>query len=243
MRDEEVDSSRTPTSSARCGASPSSCTMACGRVIVFDGGVPALKERAHPPAAHAARAPRGRRAVDGGGSSPRGSVRCAAAQGAPQNTEAAYAGGFDPGARARPHLARAPAPRPAPTQPSPESSSDDDDDDRRVGARRDRGRPWASRPTATRAPSTSRRSSPCRRPCARRASRPSTASSASPRGGGSCPWPGTPTSSRRRSSRRSCGARRSGSASSGPRLKEETTTRAASASTPIPSGAFAVARR
>ena len=46
-----------------------------------------------------------------------------------QNTEAAYAGGFDPGSQGEAAPTRAPAPRPAPAQPSPESSSDDDDDD------------------------------------------------------------------------------------------------------------------
>ena len=98
-------------------------------VIVFDGGVPALKERL----IRQRRMRRERREDDARSTAKRllaARLRAEALRRkAPaQNTEAAYAGGFDPGSQGEAAPTRAPAPRPAPTQPSPESSSDDDDD-------------------------------------------------------------------------------------------------------------------
>ena len=97
-------------------------------VIVFDGGVPALNHRL----LRQRRMRRERREDDVRSTAKRllaarpAPRRCEAAP-AP-NTEAAYAGGFDPGSQGEAAPTRAPAPRPAPAQPSPESSSDDDDD-------------------------------------------------------------------------------------------------------------------
>ena len=180
MRDEEGDPSKTPTSSARCGASPSSCYHGVRPVIVFDGGVACSEGAAHPPAAHAPRAPRGRRAVDGERAPRRAAPRRGvAAESRPRKmrrrpTRAASTRG----ARARPHLRgrrrRAPRPRNRhqnrrrTTTTTAASGS----------ARRDRGRLRGGGRRRRELPSTSRRSSPCRPPCARRASRPSTASSA-----------------------------------------------------------------
>ncbi len=98
-------------------------------VIVFDGGVPALKERL----IRQRRMRRERREDDARSTAKRllaARLRAEALRRkAPaQNTEAAYAGGFDPGSQGEAAPTRAPAPRPAPAQPSPESSSDDDDD-------------------------------------------------------------------------------------------------------------------
>ena len=98
-------------------------------VIVFDGGVPALKERL----IRQRRMRRERREDDARSTAKRllaARLRAEALRRkAPaQNTEAAYAGGFDPGSQGEAAPTRAPAPRPAPARPSPESSSDDDDD-------------------------------------------------------------------------------------------------------------------
>ncbi len=98
-------------------------------VIVFDGGVPALKERL----IRQRRMRRERREDDARSTAKRllaARLRAEALRRkAPaQNTEAAYAGGFDPGSQGEAAPTRAPAPHPAPARPSPESSSDDDDD-------------------------------------------------------------------------------------------------------------------
>ena len=205
-------------------------------VIVFDGGVPALKGGSSASGACAASAARTTRAPPRSGSSPARlrAVRRSAGKPRPKirRRPTRAASTREPG-RGRTYKGAGAAPRAH--AKSPEVVVGRRRRRRlRVGARRDRGR--ARRRGRRRRFCRGRRGA--HRPAAVRRARVEAVNrkqrvAARRR----CPWPGTRTSSRRRSSLRSCGARRSGSASSGPRPSGATTTRAASASTPIPSGA------